>query len=136
MKCKDIWNLFITLFLDKKRRIVFIFLGAFIIRLVVLVLLADSPRGDAADYENIAFNIMSGKGFVSTRLGLYSYRPPLYPLFLAGIFSVSKTSYFMVGFIQVVISSITCVIVYYIGESIFDEITGLISSIILALLCF
>ena len=121
MKCKNIWNLFITLFLDKKRRIVFIFLGAFIIRLGVLVLLGDSPRGDAADYENIALNIMSGKGFVSTRLGLYSYRPPLYPLFLAGMFSVFKTSYFMVGFIQVIISSITCVIVYYIGESIFDE---------------
>ena len=133
MKCKNIWNLFITLFLDKKRRIVFIFLGAFLIRLGALVLLGDCPRGDAADYENIALNIMSGKGFVSTRLGLYSYRPPLYPLFLAGIFSVFKTSSFMVGFIQAIISSITCVIVYYIGESIFDEISGLISSIILAL---
>jgi len=133
MKCRNIKNLLITLFNDKKRRIVFIFFGAFLTRLGVLFLLEDTPRGDAADYENIALNIISGKGFVSTRMGLYSYRPPLYPLFLAGIFSVFRQSYYIVAFIQAIISSITCVIAFYIGKSIFDEKSGLISSIILAL---
>jgi 4-amino-4-deoxy-L-arabinose transferase-like glycosyltransferase len=133
MNSRNIKNLLITLFNDKERRIVFIFLGAFLIRLGVLFLLGDTPRGDAADYENIALNIINGKGFVSTRMGLYSYRPPLYPLFLAGIFSVFKHSYFIVAFIQAIISSITCVIVFYIGKSIFDEKNGLISSVILAL---
>lgn len=133
MSWKKVRHLLIRFFTDRRRKIFFIFLIAFVVRLGALFLFEDDPRGDAADYENIALNIISGKGFVSTRMGLYSYRPPLYPLFLAGIFSVFRQSYFIVAFIQAIISSITCVIVFYIGKSIFDEKSGLISSVILAL---
>jgi 4-amino-4-deoxy-L-arabinose transferase-like glycosyltransferase len=132
MRFEIIKNLLTTILTDRKRRIFSIFLVAFFIRLGVFFLLEDTPRGDAADYENIALNIINGEGFVSTRMGLYSYRPPLYPLFLAGIFAI-KTSYFVVGFIQAIISSITCIIVFYIGESIFDEDSGSVASIIMAL---
>jgi 4-amino-4-deoxy-L-arabinose transferase-like glycosyltransferase len=133
MRFKTAKNLLMSFVNDKSRRIFLIFLLAFVIRLAALYMLIDNPRGDAADYENIALNIIKGKGFVSTRMGLYSYRPPLYPLFLACIFSIFRHSYLIVGFFQAIIASITCVAVFYIGEYIFDEKTGLISSVIMAL---
>lgn len=132
MRFKTLKSLLIPFFDDKKWRIFLIFLLPFAIRLVALYLLMDTPRGDAADYENIALNIIKGNGFVSTRMGLYSYRPPLYPLFLACIFSIFTHSYLILGIFQAIIASITCVLVFRIGEYIFDEKTGLISSIIVA----
>lgn len=132
MRFKTLKSLVMPFFDDKRWRIFLIFLLPFVIRLVALYLLMDTPRGDAADYENIALNIIKGNGFVSTRMGLYSYRPPLYPLFLACIFSIFTHSYLILGIFQAIIASITCVLVFRIGEYIFDEKTGLISSIIVA----
>ncbi len=106
---------------------------ALILRIGSAVILRDnSPRGDAADYVNIAKNIVAGQGFVSTRMNLYSYRPPLYPLFLSLIYLSGSSDYLTVILIQSIISSLTCWLVYLIAESIYNRTAALCAAALTA----
>lgn len=111
-----------------------IILIALILRIGSAIILSDNrPRGDAADYDNIAHNINSGQGFVSTRMNLYSYRPPLYPVFLALLYSLSSPDYLTVILVQSILSSLTCWLVYLIAKSIFKRTAALSAAAITAL---
>ncbi len=107
---------------------------ALLLRIGSAIILSDNaPRGDAADYDNIAHNIISGRGFVSTRMNLYSYRPPLYPIFLALLYSLSSPNYLTVILIQSILSSLTCWLVYMIAESIFQRTAALSAAALTAI---
>lgn len=114
--------------------LILIILIALILRIGSGMILRDNaPRGDAADYDNIAQNIISGQGFVSTRMNLYSYRPPLYPIFLALLYSLGSPHYLTVILVQSILSSLTCWLVYLIAESIYNRTAALSAAALTAL---
>ena len=55
-------------------------------------LVGEIPNGDTSDYDEIAINLLLGKGFVATGnwfgFELRSWRPPLYPMFLASLYGL------------------------------------------------
>lgn len=119
---------------NQKKILFLILLLAFALRLgSAIILWDDTPRGDAADYDNIARNIAGGRGFVSTRMNLYSYRPPLYPIFLALLYFSGSPHYLIVLLAQSLLSALTCGLVYLIAESIYRRTSALIAAALTAL---
>lgn len=122
---------------------------ALLIRIGIAFLTIDhsEPVGDI-QYDMYAINILDVKGFRIDNLlsakgtetpgsfgldTLYSFKPPLYPLFLAAIYATLGRNFLVVGIIQAFLGTLTCLIVFRIGKIIFDEKIGLISALMLAL---
>jgi 4-amino-4-deoxy-L-arabinose transferase-like glycosyltransferase len=110
---------------------------ALALRLVALVNMPEEfviPPADSAEYDNFATDLLAGKGFIDHNTGMpTSRRVPLYPLFLASIYFIFGHNYFAVRFIQCFMSALLCVIIFYIGKTIFGRKVGLLSATILAL---
>ena len=70
-------------------------------------------------------DILGGKGFYS--------QSPLYPYFLALIYGLFGHSYFIVRIFQMLMGAGTCVLLYLIGNRIFNRTVGVISGIICSL---
>ncbi len=90
------------------------------------------PRGDASGYDKMAVNLVSGNGFAELKNGVISpvaYRPPVYPLFLAGIYSIFGHSYIAVKIIQALIGALFCIVIFFIVNITYDSMMiGLIAS--------
>jgi len=87
---------------------------------------------DAHSYNQIAVNLLDGKGFV-TDGGLYARRGPVYPLFLAIIYLIFGYSFVAVRFAQAIIGALTCIIIYLLSKELFDKKVGLIAAFISAI---
>lgn len=89
---------------------------------------------DAQQYDDLAVNLLSGKGYFTQGTGFLtrSWKPPVYPLFLAGIYSVFGHHYLAVRIIQSIIGALLCVLIFFIGKTIFNRKVGLLSAFILA----
>ena len=123
------------------KRILFaIFILALFLRLFAVVTQEESgglPLGDAKQYDNIAVNILSGNGlsevFDGPRVPT-SKRPPIYPLFLAGIYAIFGHNYFAVKVIQAIIGGIFCIVVFFIAYTVYaDKRIAIISSFLTAI---
>ncbi len=93
------------------------------------------PKSDAKVYDIVAMNILDGRGFGIYLLGFKysSISSPLYPLFLAFIYSFFGHSYMAVKIVQLVIGSLNAVLVYAIGKRLFTRRSvGVISGFIFA----
>ena len=124
--------------MNSNRRYRFILLAilliAFSLRLTASLILREPPRGDAADYDNIARNLLDRHQFVSTRMGgLVSYRPPLYPMLLAGTYAVWGISPVPILIIQALLGAGICLQIYRITARIYGPRSGLFSAAIAAL---
>ena len=111
---------------NKKLRIVIpfiIFIFAFSIRLVYLYQMRDNPiyynipKGlDQQRFDQFALQISQGD--ILGGKGTYS-QSPLYPYFLASIYSLFGHHYIMVRIFQMIMGAGTCVLLYLIGSRIF-----------------
>jgi len=121
---------------NEKKIILLIFLAALVLRLIPVIPFASASSellADAGEYDKLAMNLISGRGFVNSDTGLAtSTRVPIYPMFLAFIYFLFGHSYFAVRVIQCILSASVCVIIFYIGKIAFDRKVGLLSAIILA----
>jgi len=85
---------------------------------------------DFRTYNYLAMNLLKN-GFYGTNAP-WSFRPPLYPFFLSGIYSIFGPNFFLGRFVQSLIASFSIVFLYYITKEIFDKkvafIAGLFSS--------
>jgi len=86
---------------------------------------------DEYSYDEVVLNFLNGKGLV-TAGGLYARIGPVYPLFLSAVYSSFGRSFVAVRFVQIVVSALTCVIVYLIGRELYDKKTGLASACVSA----
>ncbi len=109
---------------EKKQLFVLAF-ACFAVRLFAAFFIHAELASDAADYVQIAYNIMQGKGF-SLDGHLTSYRPPAYPFFLAGILSIFPTLQAAI-IAQAVFETITAVSLFFIGKNIFSVRTGFLA---------
>lgn len=83
---------------------------------------------DSIQYNEIAHSITEGKGYALKNGEPTAIRPPIYPLFLAGIYTFLGNNVKSVQITQGCILSLVCIIIFYLGRNIFDLKTGYIAS--------
>jgi 4-amino-4-deoxy-L-arabinose transferase-like glycosyltransferase len=90
-------------------------------------------------YIDIGQNLADGKGFVTSvdtfiadAGELTSISPPLYPYFLAGVFSVFGKNLIAVRLIHILLSFVVVAVTYWLGKEIFSENIGRVSGILVA----
>lgn len=114
----------------------FIFILAFSVRLIYIYTSPDILESDEIQHDKLAMRLMEAKGYVNSEGVPTSYRPPLYPAFLALIYKIFGHNYFIARIIQAIISSLTVCMLYLIAEKIFNRpaaiLTGIFSSFYMA----
>jgi len=78
----------------------------------------DHLKSDDGEFDITACNILSGHGISGSRVPPYeatNVRMPLYPIFLASIYSIFGHNYNAVFIIQILISTLTALLVYFIA---------------------
>jgi 4-amino-4-deoxy-L-arabinose transferase-like glycosyltransferase len=110
-----------------------ILLFALVVRLlfVVVIGLSDAPTYDGLGYDILAMNLLRGKGYAGD--APTAFRPPGYPLFLAGIYGLFGHRYGAVRVMQVLVDAVTCVLLYFVGKKLFDRRVGLVAALGLSL---
>jgi 4-amino-4-deoxy-L-arabinose transferase-like glycosyltransferase len=128
-----------------RKAIWIIILIAFALRLAALLATQHiEPLLDEKLYLQRAEALLNGEGFIGSyqswvrhegspllsELPQYtgSYQPPFYTVFIAAIYATTHHSVFAVKFIQVILSSVTVGIVYWIGCAWFERRTALIAA--------
>ncbi len=115
-----------------------IFLIALLIRILFITTYADGKfleekfyAADEDDYDQIALNLLTGEGLS------YNQRPsldaPVYPAFLAFIYSFFGYSLVKVRFFQALLGALMCLFIFQLGKKLFSEKVGLLSALIVAL---
>lgn len=92
--------------------------------------LFDFPVIDALTYDSLARTLIETGRWNET--GAF-YQPPLYPLFLAGVYKFLGDSYLWPRIIQSFIGSFSCLILFYISKGFVDKSVGFLAGIICAL---
>lgn len=112
---------------------VFLFALGLIPRLIVVLLLGQSPLGvDEVEYDLIAANLASGQGY-SWYMGLpTAFRPPGYVFFLSAIYAVAGHSFYIARIVQAVITGFHGVLTYAVGRRVFGEQAGRWSGVFVA----
>lgn len=100
----------------KNRDILWIFIVSLAVRLAYMLFfvgLNAVPDADTLEYNAYAVNLISGNGFFNN--GFHSFRPPLYPFFLSGVYLIFGQSFAAIKLIQALLSSLIPVIAYRIA---------------------
>lgn len=109
-------------FKSNKFLIFFLFIIALSLRIVLTVFSTQALSGDETDYSQLAVRILEGKEYHSNfPFGFTNARPPLYPLFIAIIYLFSNQSIFAVKLAQAILSTIICIILFFIAENLFKD---------------
>lgn len=92
------------------------------------------PASDARGYDLVATNLLDGRGFpvLVDSFVLQAYAPPVYPIFLATVYSLYGHDYLAVKLVQQGVSLATCLLLYGAGRRLFNRRTGLIAAILAA----
>lgn len=100
-----------------------LFFLALSVRVLFLYLAPPRPLtiDDALSWDAVAWNFLHGRGFLEADGSPTSNRPPIYPIFLAGIYLVFGRNYFMVKLFQALIGAVSVVALFYLVKNIFDE---------------
>jgi len=108
-----------------------IFLIAFIIRIIstFFVLPVIDPgildaknQGDGLTYDDVAMHLLKGEGYGGTSTW------PGYSTFLAIVYFLFGRSFTVVRVIQAILGSLTCVLIYFLGKSVFSARVGTIAA--------
>ena len=68
------------------------------------------PKNDGISYDIIAYNLVQGNGFSLEQPT--AFRPPAYPLFLAGLYLFASKSYILVHLVQAVLGAVTPLLLF------------------------
>lgn len=109
-----------------------IFASSFIVQLLVMYFLGRYHQLGIYEYEEIAVNLLTRHSFICHRLGgvYYSIMTPLYPMLCAAVYFLTNFSHLAMLLVQITLVSSLSVIVYMIGDRIFNKETGLIGAIL------
>jgi 4-amino-4-deoxy-L-arabinose transferase-like glycosyltransferase len=108
---------------------------AFISRVASLFLLGRHLKPELWEYNTIALNIIHNKTYVIKWLNTdyRSFGYPLYPMLSATFHFLTKENYFVLGMFQLMLSVLSCYLLYLITKRIFDSVTAVISFFLLAI---
>jgi len=116
------------------RPIFVVLLLALILRLTVVLWLSDTvPYSDYSYYETAATRIAENWGFFFDKdmvfqYGKYGWWPPLYPFSIAAVYSMFGANHRIIVFLQVLLGTLVCWLVYRIGCRAHNERTGLLAA--------
>lgn len=123
--------------LDIKKICVLIFLVALLPRFVWFFVkgryldITIPAGGDAIGYDKIAVNLVKYHQYAVEPGKPTAYREPVYPYFLAGIYLIfGLSNYTAVRIIQILISSLTCVMIFLLAYKMFDKKVAILAGII------
>lgn len=105
--------------------LLFIFILAFSVRASYIINNQKGIESDEKLYDDLARGLLESKAYVTQEGVPTSYRPPLYPAFLALIYGIFGHSYFIVRIIQAILSAFTVCILYLMTEKIFNRLTAI-----------
>jgi 4-amino-4-deoxy-L-arabinose transferase-like glycosyltransferase len=111
-----------------------VFLVALVLRLFPVLLTIDLgiALDDMFQYDALAESIRLGQGFTWYGGIPTAARAPLYPLFLAFIYTLFGHSFAAARIAQALVGSLLPLVTYIAGERLFDERAGLIASWVVA----
>jgi Flp pilus assembly protein TadD len=117
------------------RRALYIFLLAWVVRLIYMaqisdVLYFDVPLVDGANYFRTAAHIAAGDLLAGRQA---FWQPPLYPYFLAALFTLVGSRMAVIYAVQSAIGALSCALLYLIGRRIFGERSGVCAALIAGL---
>ncbi|MCM8768780.1 MAG: glycosyltransferase family 39 protein [Candidatus Omnitrophica bacterium] len=128
--------------MTSNRKILFlvITLGiAFLLR-VLWILPQDHTVNIWTDWwDELAWNLATGKGymvtnpFFSSGVAYYSWRPPLFPIFLASVYTFFGHSYLAAKLALAIISTLSVLLVYRLASRLFDQTHAQLASGICAI---
>lgn len=88
--------------------------AAFLLRVVILLVRSDNLTIDRDAYLAIAENLVNGHGFCSIPGSPTAFRPPVYPLFLAGCLTFGSTV--IIGIAQAILGTLTVALTRSLGR--------------------
>jgi 4-amino-4-deoxy-L-arabinose transferase-like glycosyltransferase len=116
--------------MSPKKVTVVIFVLAVIMRLLYALNVTHSPLvTDAKEYDTFGLQLSKGKGYVNSSAEPTAYRPPVYPFFLAAIYSIAGHNLTWVRFVQALLGAGICVLTYLIATIIFDNTIATLSGV-------
>ena len=107
----------------------FIFIFAFSIRLIYIYANQDAIESDEVTYDNLAMRLLETKSYIAADGTPTSYRPPLYPAFLALVYSAFGHNLFIARIIQIILSAISVCLLYLTADRIFGRVTAILTGI-------
>jgi hypothetical protein len=102
------------------------------LRLLLLVFWTPELSSDALDYDRLARSLVDGRGYTNSRGELTSWRPPLYPGFVAAGYILSGGSVRGVRFFQALLDVGTVALTYHLGKRLFGYAAGCIAALLVA----
>jgi 4-amino-4-deoxy-L-arabinose transferase-like glycosyltransferase len=119
------------------RILIVLFLLAFLLRAVYAliavavdpILRGDPLMGDAASYDRIARSLMAGGGYGEVPNEPSAFWPPLYPVFLAGLYGVFGHELMLARIVNAAIGALVPVLVFLIGMRLFDRRVALLAAL-------
>ncbi len=116
-----------------KKDAIAVFVLALIVRVAYVVLVEPNPLGpDAIIYNETALFVAQGKGFVASTGEPTALVPPMYPLFLATIYTLAGHSLLVVRIVQAFLGAVTCVFVSLIAARMVDGASARLSGYVAA----
>lgn len=139
MTFKLIMNLFTISSRSRTAIFFFIFLTSLAVQLAFLSLLPDTMKQNQSTdfvefYEPVAQNILAGKGIVDNSGNLSTRYSPGYPLILSILFGLAEgigiIDLKLIVIFNIVVTAISCFLIYLIAGRTFNSRIGLIASLI------
>lgn len=90
------------------------------------------PVGDAEDYHQLAIGLIEGRGYVNADGKPTAWRPPAYPVFLAGVYQFAGVSVERATMVQVIVGALTVLMLTALGVMILGWPRALIAGLIAA----
>jgi 4-amino-4-deoxy-L-arabinose transferase-like glycosyltransferase len=117
-----------------RRVVVAIFLLSLAVRLAYVAVVPAVPlETDATYYDTIGWNLAQGKGFSNQAGEPTAFRPPGYPLLLAGVYYVAGHNLDGVRWIQALLGAGICVLVCLTARRLYDDRSAKLAGILCAL---
>lgn len=102
------------------------------VRFLLLLLWLPALTGDEVDYDRLAQSLIDGRGYVNARGEPTSFRPPLYPAFVAAGYALSGGAVQGVRFLQATLDVGTVALTYLIGRWLFGRGPGLLAALLVS----
>ena len=102
------------------------------LRLLLLAFWTPELSGDALDYDRLARSLLDGRGYTNSRGEPTSWRPPLYPAFVAAGYVLSGGSVRGVRLFQALLDVGTVALTYQLGKRFFGYAAGCIAGLLVA----
>lgn len=90
------------------------------------------PVGDAEDYHQLATRLVEGRGYVNAAGVPTAWRPPAYPIFLAGVYEIGGVSVLKATIVQVILGGLTVLMLTVLAAMILGWSRALIAGVIAA----